>query len=171
MTQARSEQVNEETTPYYHCIARCVRRAFLCGDDRYSGKNFDHRRQWIVDRLLLLGSIFAIDVVAYAVMANHMHLGLRLMSERAARWSSAEVVKRYGTLYPMAKANYERQHFDEQTKTVGVWRERLSSLSWMMRSLNEWVARKANKEDGCTGRFWEGRFKSQPLLDEQALLT
>ena len=40
-----------------------------------------------------------------------------------------------------------------------------------MKCLNEPIARQANKEDGCTGHFWEARYKSQPLLTEEALLT
>jgi REP element-mobilizing transposase RayT len=83
MTIARRRQVCLAETPYYHCIARCVRRAFLCGDDHYSGKNFDHRKQWLVDKIKRLSGIFAVDICAYAVMSNHYHLVLHIDVEQA----------------------------------------------------------------------------------------
>jgi len=39
-----------------------------------------------------------------------------------------------------------------------------------MRLLNESTAHESNREDHVTGHFLEGRFKSQALLDEQALM-
>ena len=74
MPQPRYTQIDVDATPYYHCISRCVRRAFLCGDDPLSGRNFDHRKSWVVDKLADLTDIFAIRICAYAVLSNHFHL-------------------------------------------------------------------------------------------------
>ncbi len=174
MTIARKYQISLECTPYYHCVSRCVRRAFLCGKDRYSGKSFEHRRQWIEKRILFLAEVFAIDVCAYAVMSNHYHLVIRLVPEEAREWDAVEVLSRWGQIFeipPVVERFGGSLPFrDGVSDWTSLYRERLSSLSWFMRCINEPLARRSNLEDGCTGRFWEGRFKVQALLDEKALL-
>jgi hypothetical protein len=99
MTRPRSQLVSLEATPFYHCVSRCVRRAFLCGKDRYSGKCFEHRKLWLLERLALLTSMFAIDIAAYAVMSNHFHLVLHVDRARALAWSDDEVLQRWTRLY------------------------------------------------------------------------
>ena len=179
MTRARFQQVSLHNTPYYHCISRCVRRAYLCGDDTVSGQNFDHRKQWLVARIKELAAQFAIDVCAYAVMSNHYHLVLFVNEDEAKSWSDDEVIRRWTAIFPRNAAIVEllrknansRKAQKHLVQQVQLWPERLMDISWFMRCLNETVARRANKEDDCKGRFWEGRFKSQALLDEKALVT
>jgi REP element-mobilizing transposase RayT len=179
MTKARSELVAVAETPFYHCISRCVRRAFLCGYDAVTGRNLSHRRDWVVRRMRVLSRVFTIDVCAFAIMGNHYHLVLRIDSLRAQRLSAREVAMRWRRLFKgdvAVQRFLEGSELDEAEQqrvraTVGTWRSRLVSLSWYMRALNEHIARRANAEDACKGRFWEGRFKSQALLDDQALLS
>ena len=83
MTRARRELVDPQTTPYYHCICRCVRRAFLCGEDSFTGKSYEHRKGWVLERLRTLQEVFAVDLCAYAIMSNHYHLVVRLNPEQA----------------------------------------------------------------------------------------
>jgi hypothetical protein len=166
-------------TPYYHVTSRCVRRAFLCGTDHYSGKNYEHRRQWIVDRIRLLSSLFAIDVCAYAVMNNHYHLALKLCPEQLDELDDDEVIERWRALFkgPLLIQRYldgdDLKPFERITVAdiVNVWRKKLASISWFMRCLNQPIARQANLEDECTGKFWESRFTSQALKSEEALLS
>jgi hypothetical protein len=56
-------QSDLEATPYYHCVSRCVRRAFLCGHDRFTGRRIDHRKGWIVGKLTALTDVFAVQEV------------------------------------------------------------------------------------------------------------
>ena len=95
MTTARKQLISLADTPYYHCISRCVRRAFLCGEDKNTGQNFDHRCGWVEDKLLSLSQIFAIEVCAYAVMSNHSHLVLFVDENTAKAWSTQEVIERW----------------------------------------------------------------------------
>ena len=179
MPKARYRQVCVDNTPYYHCISRCVRRAFLCGSDPVSGYDLDHRRQWIIDRIKLLCSVFAVDLCAYAIMSNHYHIVVKISSTQVAQWSDEEVAQRWMKIFKgpllmhqyLGNADLTRSELKWVKGIFATWRERLCDLSWFMRCINEPIARLANREDHCSGRFWEGRFKSQALLDVRALLA
>ncbi len=179
MALPRKSLISLSDTPYYHCVSRCVRRAYLCGHDRYTQKSFEHRRQWLEVKLLTLADIFAIKLCAYAVMSNHYHVVLHVRLDLANQWTEHEVVMRWHQLFngtfisqqylngePLNQAQWRILRAD-----IKKWRLRLCDISWYMRIVNESIARQANKEDRCSGRFWEGRFKSQALLDERALLS
>ncbi len=179
MPEPRYRQVSLEDTLYYHCISRCVRRAFLCGSDSVTGFDFEHRRQWIVDRIRLLCSVFAVDLCAYAIMSNHYHIVVRINADEVGQWTDEEVARRWMQIFSgpllmhqyLCNASLTESELNYVADLFTTWRERLCDLSWFMRCLNEPIARMANAEDHCSGRFWEGRFKSQALLDERALLA
>lgn len=182
MTRPRSALISLPDTPWYHVVNRCVRRAFLCGHDAHTGQNFEHRRGWVETRIRELSSVFAIDVAAYAVMSNHYHIVLRVDAERARDWSADDVLRRWTQLFtgpvlvqrylhPALRALMGEAEIAKVHEMADTYRARLFDLSWYMRVLNESIARQSNAEDGVKGRFWEGRFKSQALLDEQALLA
>ena len=178
MIRARKELITVEDTPFYHCISRCIRRVYLCGEDFHAQQNFDHRKVWLVEKIMFLASVFAIDVCAYAVMSNHYHVVLFIHEEKAKSWLPEEIMDRWAQLFPTSAQRFQslmdspvaevdkKFHLDK----LAQWQDNLCDISWFMRCLNESVARRANKEDGCKGRFWEGRFKSQALLDEKTLL-
>ena len=177
MATPRKNLISLSNTPYYHCISRCVRRAYLCGKDPLTGRSYEHRRDWVETKLLQLGNIFCIDICAYAVMSNHTHLVLHVNLKKSKRLNNKAILIRWHKLF---KSSFLCQRYlsgelltqaelAALNPRINIYRERLSSISWFMRVLNEGIARKANKEDGCKGRFWEGRFKSQALLDEAAL--
>lgn len=176
MPMPRKLLVSVDTTPSYHVVSRCVRRTFLFGV--VDTKDFSHRRDAIVARLAQLTQLFCIDIAAYAIMANHYHLVVRIQKQRALHLTTQDVIARWSALFSLPFlaqrfANNEDMsdpECSEAIRQIELRRERLYDLSWFMRCLNEPIARMANLEDGCTGRFWEGRFKSQALLDERAEL-
>ncbi len=177
---ARREIVAKDEIGVYHCTARCVRQAFLYGEDPISGRNLEHRKEWVRRRLISLAVLFGIEALAYVLMDNHLHVLLRARPDVVAGWSDLDVARRWA----MVKAVFRRLEPTKKEPDEGVvkailsdreklaeYRERLSSLSWFMRLLCEVLARMANSEDKAKGKFWEGRFGSQALLDEAAILA
>lgn len=179
MTYARSEVFDPSEVGVYHCVSRCVRRAFLCGKDSLSGKSFEHRRAWIKERLGELSEVFAIEVISYAVMSNHLHCLIRTRPDLSEQWSDQEVAARWRTLFPYRRergkpatpSKAEIEAITEEPKLVSQYRSRLSDLSWFNRCLNENIAKRSNKEDECSGRFWEGRFKCQRVHDISGIVA
>ena len=168
-TYARRQIVVEDQVGVYHCIARCVRRAFLCGLDPYTGQDYSHRKEWILDRLRELAGLFAIEVCGYSVMSNHLHLVLRIRPDIAGQWPADEIALRWCRIFPPSHdATGEPVELNEHdlamltanSERLAELRERLASLSWLIRCLCERIARAANREDGSSGRFWAGRFQS-----------
>jgi len=175
----RCQLVSLDATPNYHVVSRCVRRQYLCGVDSQTGRDFSHRRDWIRARIFELTEVFAIQVCAYAVMSNHFHLVLSVDQARAMEWDEREVGRRWMQLFggtALVRSFVSGEKLSEAqlaaaTLKIAEYRKRLFDISWFMRCLNEPIARQANAEDNVTGRFWEGRFKSQALLDEAALVA
>jgi len=179
MTLPRASLVRPEATPYYHVITRCVRQQFLCGYDHRTSRDFTHRREWIRGRMRQAAKAFAINIHAYAVMSNHFHLVVEIQADQVHQWTDQEVVRRWRLAFkgpevldrftrhaPLSKAERIRVKL-----LIHLYRERLGSLSWFMRAINEPIARMANQEDNVAGRFWDGRFKSQALLTAGALVA
>ena len=174
----RVEICAEEEVQAFHLINRCVRRTFLCGKDRRSGRDYSHRKEWIRERLEEMAGIFGIDVLSFAVLSNHLHVVVRTRPDVVKEWSADEVALRWWRLFPQRRdesgspagpTEFELNAIRNDTSGLKEKRRRLKDISWFMRCLAEPIARRGNKDDDVTGRFWEGRFKAQPLLDETAI--
>jgi len=176
----RSELFDPREVSILHCTNRCVRRAYLCGKDPDNGKNYEHRKDWVEQRLEFLAGQFAIDVLDYAILSNHFHVALRNRPDLVETWDDTEVARRWLMLCPHRKTPAGEpaepteaeldtiRHDPDQIKEL---RKRLSDISWFMRMISEKIARWANQEDDVTGRFWEGRFKAVKICDEPALVA
>ncbi|GAK84573.1 mobile element protein [Vibrio ponticus] len=177
MTTARNQQIAVDVTPYYHCVSRCVRRSYLCGIDPLTEQSYEHRREWIKQKIYALSQVYCIDICAHAIMSNHYHLVVHINKEKALSLSNLQVVERWQQDHKLPSlvsrwiAGQLASRAEEEAclSIIDSWRFRLWSLSWFMKELNFDIAYQANREEGCKGHFWESRFKSQALLDEQAL--
>jgi hypothetical protein len=173
MTIARAHLVDASVTRWYYCVLRCVRRANLLAEGTVD------RKGWIEQRLQELAQIFSVAVAGFAVLDDRFHILVRLDPDVAAGWSDEEVVRRWARLSPPRDKSRQPapvskdwvQSRRKDTKWVATARERLQSLSWFMKCLKEPLARLANREEQTRGAFFEARFKSVAILDEEALLA
>lgn len=176
----RKDVIREDVVGVYHVWSRCVRRAFLCGIDPLTGKNYSHRKLWICQRMEELARIFAVDALVYAILSNHYHLLVRNRPDLTAQWSDEEVVRRWWQLHPertnedgspAEPTDLEIRSLMADAERTAELRKRLSSISWFMKELNQTIASRANEEDQVGGHFFQERFGCRSLLDEGAILA
>jgi len=174
----RRDVVDPEEVGIYHCYSRCARGAYLCGFDRATNTDYSHRKAWLIERQNLLASVFAMELLAFAILDNHMHHVVRTRPDLVGEWSDEEVIRRWCVLHPLRAENGEVLEMTEShlkamlqdKETTRQWRERLGSLSWYMKELKEPIAKRANRESGQTGSFFDSRFNSPRLADALTLL-
>lgn len=185
---ARAEVFDPSEVAIVHVMSRTIRRCFLLGKDPLTQRNFDHRRDWIESKLKQLSACMGIDLLAFSLMSNHMHLVLRSRPDIVALWSDDEVARRWLLLCPKYKRPrindfqdepYSREPTESELNTIRLnpslisrIRSRLSDISWWMRLLCQNIAQRANREEGeGLGKFWQSRFKAVRILDEESLLA
>ncbi len=181
-TTPRSQLVDDELSMHYHLISRCVRRAWLCGYDKPSRKKYDHRKTWLEERLFHLAKYFAVDLEAHVIMGNHFHLIVYYDPLACLNWDAEEVARRWTEAFPPrvspdypqdldALQEARREEILNNPSSLEKKRLTLGSLSDFMKHLKQPIAWRANREDKCTGHFFEGRFYSGALLSERAVLS
>ena len=177
---ARNEIVRRGEVGVYHCWARCVRRAFLCGVDPLTGNDYQHRREWLHRLQEQLAGLFGVEICFHVEMSNHVHLVLRTRPDVVETWSDEEVVRRWLKIAKLKRGSEDPEWAPPEPRVrtqladperVHQLRGRLASISWFMAAVCENIARRANREDHCRGRFWETRFASRELVDEGAILV
>ena len=175
---ARKLQIDLDRVGCYHLYSRCVRSLFLIGSGNDEPRD-RQRKEWLETRQDLLASVYAIDILGYVVMDNHMHHVIIIRPDIAKMWSAEEVIRRWhvfhhvygprGQIVPMTPERFDKMVND--AKLVAELRRRLVDPSWLMKDLKEWIAKRCNAQDEVSGNFWNERFKSVGLLDFPALLV
>lgn len=178
--RARVEVFAPDEIAIVHVLNRTVRRCFLMGNDRLTGKNYDHRKQWMEDQLRRLAGQFGIDLLCHAILSNHFHLVLRSRPDVVESWDETEVARRWMMLCPLRKDDAgnalepnepELNAIRNDPARVAEIRGRLSDISWWMRLLSQNIGQRANREDQEVGKFWQARYRAVRLLDETSLVA
>ena len=181
MTRPTREQLfTPDEMAIVHVMNRAVRRCFLMGDDKFTGRNYDYRKIWIEKRIEHLAKFFSIDVLTYSILSNHCHLVLRQRPDVVKQWDDTEVARRWLMICPKKKnkdgspmepTEPQLNSIRNDPEKVAEIRSRLSDISWWMRLMCQTIAQRINFEDQATGKVWEARFRAVRLLDESALLA
>ena len=188
MTKPRSAYVDPDHARYYHVTSRCVRRAWLLGQDPDTGTNYNHRKQVFLNYLKHLSRFFTVEVMGYAIMSNHFHLVVRYDPSTSFAWDDEEVARRWCGAFngqplehrlagPTSVDDFsvaQTLRYHEllcDVNRIHRCRLALGSLSRFMQHLKQPFAVWANHEDGCTGHFFETRFYAGVLLEEEDLLA
>lgn len=175
----RGKNVDPARVQVLHVFNRCTRQAHLMGRDPETGKDRSYRRDWVRQRLQHLAGIFSIEILAYAVMSTHAHQVIRSRPDIAQSWDPETIARRWLSITP----KYDRKtgepleptakavkRIADDPKRIEKLRLRLSDISWWMRYFAQHISVRANREDGCRGNFWDGRFKAELLLDVASIL-
>ena len=177
---ARCEVFSHDEVAVVHVCCRVVRRCFLMGRDRQSGKNYDHRKDQIEAMLAHFARYFGIDLIAHSILSNHYHLVLRSRPDVVETYRDEEVARRWLMICPLRKDRNDRpaEPTEKELRSItgcpvklAEVRRRLSDISWWVKLLNQRIGRAANREDNCSGHFWQGRYTATRLLDEASVLA
>ena len=185
MRRKRTQIANPQVSSILHITQRCVRQDFFLDDNLPLEGKFGERRNAVLERLKTLASAFAIDILRFAIMSNHLHLTLRNLPELVATMSDEEVARRWLIICPgfcEALADFRNSHPDRPTqedidklakdkKRIAELRSRLSSVSYFMWALSGYCAKLFNLMDGTKGHFWDNRYQVKVLLDDLSLLV
>lgn len=178
MTKARTHVFDTQNTAAYHYYAHCVRGAWLCGSGHNSSRPLEQRQDWIEARVLDLCESFSVGMFAWAIMDNHLHLVIVVDPQMPQTWTDLDVAHRWCRITQIPGATKDPKKLERDVANLAMnpagleeKRQWLGSLSWFMRHLNEGIARRANREDGNRGHFWEGRYGCRKLLDDNAMIA
>ena len=140
------------------------RTCFLLGDDPVTGKNYDHRKQWIDQQLVHQAAYFGVDLLCQAILSNHFHLVRRSRPDVVATWDDTAVARRWLMLCPLRRdsqqrpeepSEFELNSIRSNPEKVATIRSRLSDISWWIRLLSQHIGQRANKDDEEVGKFWQ----------------
>jgi REP element-mobilizing transposase RayT len=176
----RDDVLPPDESCFAHLYNRCVQGTYLCGVDHATGKDYSHRKKWIVQRLEQLASVYLIDILAFAVLDNHLHVVVRTLPDEVKKLTDRQVAIRWLSLHPgwlldefvcVEPTEAQIKQLLADPEKIEQVRRNLSSPSTFMKDLCEPIAKRANKEDGRKGHFWEDRFQAQRLMDILAILV